>query len=205
MSDKLKELYIKNSRLPKRYTKDIVLYPQEVDIKSFDRLNNIKNKIVAFIKQNNNLLLTSSNTGNGKTTWAAKIILYYINEYAHNFSYPDNTPVLFINVPEFLTKKKIAISDINTAEEVSEIEKCIFSAKVVVFDDVATKTATDYDKELLYMYINYRTNNFLTNIYTTNISVYNLSEEMGDRLSDRIISYSTCIELKGAGMRGNTK
>lgn len=205
MSDKLKELYIKNSKLPRRYLEDISLVPCDEDIQSFERLNNIKNKIVKFIKHHNNLLITSSNTGNGKTTWTAKIILHYINDHAHEYSYPRNTPVLFINVPEFLMKKKLSISDNVVAEEVSEIEKCIFTAKIVVFDDIATKLATDFDKELLYTYINYRTDNLLTNIYTTNISIYNLPDELGDRLADRIISYSTCIEIAGPGMRGITK
>lgn len=203
MSEKLKALYIKNSRLPSRYTEDIILYPQPADVKAFERLDNIKNKITIFMKKHNNLLITSSNTGNGKTTWAAKIILHYIDSYAQEYSFKDNTPVLFVNIPEYLTKKKLAMSDKALAEEISEIEKAIFTAKIVVFDDIATKIATDYDREVLYMYINNRTDNFLTNIYTTNISIYNLSNELGSRLADRIVGYSTCIELNGAGMRGN--
>ena len=100
MSEKLKALYIKNSRLPSRYTEDITLYPQPADVKAFERLDNIKNKITIFMKKHNNLLITSNNTGNGKTTWAAKIILHYIDSYAQEYSFKDNTPVLFVNIPE---------------------------------------------------------------------------------------------------------
>jgi DNA replication protein DnaC len=209
MSDKLKELYIKNSRLPKRYideAKTANLIPTtESDCESFEYLNKVKNNIVSFVKFHHNLLITSDHPGNGKTSWAAKIILHYIDSYAHEYSFKNNTPVLFINVPDFLMKKKIAISDKSVAEEMSEIEKAILTAKIVVFDDIATKVATDYDREILYSFINNRTDNYLTNIYTSNIFVYNLSEELGERIADRIIGYSKCVELTGAGMRGSVE
>lgn len=207
MSEKLKELYIKNSRLPKRYieeAKTANLQPTtESDYESFCYLKKVKENIVSFVRLHHNLLITSEHVGNGKTTWAAKIILHYIDVYAQEYSFKNNTPVLFINIPNFLMKKKMAISDKTVAEEIAEIEKAILTAKIVVFDDIATKVASDYDREILYSYINYRTDNLLTNIYTSNIFVYNLSEELGERIADRVIGYSKCVELTGAGMRGN--
>lgn len=207
MSEKLKELYIKNSRLPKRYieeAKTANLQPTtESDYESFCYLKKVKENIVSFVRLHHNLLITSEHVGNGKTTWAAKIILHYIDAYAQEYSFKNNTPVLFINIPNFLMKKKMAISDKTVAEEIAEIEKAILTAKIVVFDDIATKVASDYDREILYSYINYRTDNLLTNIYTSNIFVYNLSEELGERIADRVIGYSKCVELTGAGMRGN--
>lgn len=207
MSEKLKELYIKNSRLPKRYieeAKTANLQPTtESDYEAFCYLKKVKENIVSFVRLHHNLLITSEHVGNGKTTWAAKIILHYIDAYAQEYSFKNNTPVLFINIPNFLMKKKMAISDKTVAEEIAEIEKAILTAKIVVFDDIATKVASDYDREVLYSYINYRTDNLMTNIYTSNIFVYNLSEELGERIADRVIGYSKCVELTGAGMRGN--
>lgn len=207
MSEKLKELYIKNSRLPKRYIEEAKaanLQPTtESDYEAFCYLKKVKENIVSFVRLHHNLLITSEHVGNGKTTWAAKIILHYIDTYAQEYSFKNNTPVLFINIPNFLMKKKMAISDKTVAEEIAEIEKAILTAKIVVFDDIATKVASDYDREILYSYINYRTDNLLTNIYTSNIFVYNLSEELGERIADRVIGYSKCVELTGAGMRGN--
>lgn len=207
MAEKLKELYIKNSRLPKRYieeAKTANLQPTtESDYEAFCYLKKVKENIVSFVRLHHNLLITSEHVGNGKTTWAAKIILHYIDAYAQEYSFKNNTPVLFINIPNFLMKKKMAISDKTVAEEIAEIEKAILTAKIVVFDDIATKVASDYDREVLYSYINYRTDNLMTNIYTSNIFVYNLSEELGERIADRVIGYSKCVELTGAGMRGN--
>lgn len=206
MSDKLKELYIKNSRIPKRYVEEARtanLTPTTPgDGEAFEYLNMVKNKITSFVKLHHNLLITSKHPGNGKTSWAAKILLYYIDSYAHEYSFKYNTPVLFINIPDFLMKKKIAINDKSVAEEIAEMEKSILTAKIVVFDDIATKVATPYEREILYSYINHRTNELLTSIYTTNISVDDLHEELGPRIADRVIGYSKCVELNGAGMRG---
>lgn len=206
MSDKLKELYIKNSHIPRRYIEEAQkanLCPTtKEDEEAFEYLNKVKNNIRLFVKLHHNLLIASPHPGNGKTSWAAKILLHYILDYAYEYAFPRNTPVLFINVPEYLTKKKLAISDRELAEEISEIEKCIFTAKIVVFDDIATKTATEYDRDMLFMYINNRTDNYLSNIYTTNISAEDLYEVLGDRLADRVIGYSKHVELNGAGMRG---
>ena len=87
-------------------------------------------------------------------------------------------------------------------DKVKHIEDSIYTAKLVVFDDIATKLASDYDKELLYVYINYRTSNKLSTIYTTNISSNMLESQIGARVADRITGYSECIEFNGPGRRG---
>lgn len=201
--DELREIYIKNSRLPLRLREgNLDLKPSTTnDLNSFKRLKAIKDNIKLFVDKHQSLLISSDNVGNGKTTWSAKIIKAYIDDYAKNYSFANNTPVLFINIPQFLMNKKLAINNPEIAAEIEEIEKCIFSSDIVVFDDIATKTASDYDKELLYVYVNYRTDNFLTNIYTTNVSKNDLEKELGERLADRIVGYSVCIELDGASRR----
>lgn len=200
----LKELYLKNSRLPKRYLEDATLFPVAEDYEAFAKLKKVDENINIFVHQGQNLLITSNETGNGKTSWAAKILKSYINDWACRFAFDDRTPALFINVPEFLAKKKLAINDPEIALEISEIEKCIFTSKLVVFDDIATKSATQFEYDLLYMYINYRTNNLLTSIYTTNISKDRLAEELDERLADRIIGFSiTQVEFKSPSRRGN--
>ena len=203
-NDSLRDLYLKNSRLPKRYLQTISLTPCIEDEKAFDKLAYVNENVSLFVHQGQNLLITSNYTGNGKTSWAAKILQSFIENWACRFAYEDRTPALFINVPEFLAKKKLAINDPNIAEEVSDIEKHIFTSKLVVFDDIAIKSASEYDKDMLYMYINYRTNNLLTSIYTTNITQNRLEEELGTRLADRIVGFSVYkIEFVGSSRRGN--
>ncbi len=203
MSDRIKELYIRNSKLPKRYVKESALQAYtEQDLRTFRYLKEVRENIVSFVKEGKNLLITSNCTGNGKTTWASKMLLQYINTYAYKCSYKYNTPVLFVNVPQFLTNKKLAMSDPSILEELNELEKCIFTAKIVVFDDIAIKTATDFERELLYTYINYRTDNLLTNIYTCNVTTNILPNVLGGRLTSRVIQYSECVEIIGPDMRG---
>ena len=198
----LSRLYITNSKLPLRYIPNTVLKPNNGDTENFKELKKIEDGIVGFVRKGNNLLLSSNGVGNGKTTWASKIMKAYIFKYANKYTFDYNCPVLFINVPEFLIQKKLAINDPEILAEVSNVEKCIYTAKIVVFDDIATNTASEYDNDLLYSYINSRTNNLLTNIYTTNVSQNDIDDILGERLASRIVRYSVCIELNGADLRG---
>lgn len=64
----LKEVYLNNSLIPKRYLNEISLIPAKVDEQVFKELNNIKLNIKEFVDKGENLLICSNNVGNGKTT-----------------------------------------------------------------------------------------------------------------------------------------
>lgn len=199
------QLYIKNSGLPKMYYANTTLKAAtDNDLEMFRKLKAIEEDIVNFVKEGKNLLISSNMVGNGKTTWATKMLKSYVTDYACYFPFPNQnqTPVLYVNFPEFLNRKKLAMSNPDMLEKVKHIEDSIYTAKLVVFDDIATKLASDYDKELLYVYINYRTSNKLSTIYTTNIPASMLRGELGERVADRIIGYSECVEFNGPGRRG---
>ena len=198
------EKFIKNSGLPRRYTSNIPMKPAtDNDLEMYKRLKEIETNAADFVNSGRNLLITSNIVGNGKTTWATKILNSYIYNYACNYTYSDinYTPALFINFPELLAQTKKAISNENILERVQRIDECVYTAKLVVFDDIATKMASEYDMELLYVYINYRTNNMLSSIFTTNISANMLESQIGARVADRITGYSECIEFNGPGRR----
>ena len=145
----LKEIYFNNSLIPKRYMKDIELIPSKEDEGIFIELNNIKNNIVDFVNEGNNLLIYSSNVGNGKTTFATKILKQYILNVS-NVKFKNNCPGIFINVTNFLNEKKLAISDLSLQEKVYDIEKKILNSKLVIFDDIGVKNISDYDLGALY-------------------------------------------------------
>lgn len=199
------QLYIKNSGLPKMYYANTTLKAAtDNDLEMFRKLKEIEDDVANFVKEGKNLLISSNMVGNGKTTWATKILKSYVTNYACYYSFPkqNQTPALYVNFPEFLNQKKLAISNPDMLDKVKHIEDSIYTAKLVVFDDIATKLASDYDKELLYVYINYRTSNKLSTIYTTNISSNMLESQIGARVADRITGYSECIEFNGPGRRG---
>ena len=59
---------------------------------------------------------------------------------------------------------------------------------LIVWDDVAVKSLTAFEQDLLYDFINTRMNNGLSNIFTTNILPENLEAEIGKRIASRIMS-----------------
>lgn len=196
----LKETYFNNSLIPKRYMKDITLIPSKEDEGIFIQLNEIKNNINSFVNNGNNLLIYSSNVGNGKTTFATKILKQYINNVS-NVKFKNNCPGLFINVTNFLNEKKLAITDVSLQNKVYNTEQKILSANLVVFDDIGVKNISDYDLGALYYWIDYRTNNLKSCIYTSNLQPNSLKNVLDDRLYSRIVNYSILKEIKDGDSR----
>ena len=129
----LKDLFIGNSQIPRRYLKDVKLIPAKVDEKAFMDLGNIRDHISEFVKGGSNLLICSNNVGNGKTTFAVKLLMAYIDSLGSK-AFKDMTPALFINVSNFLNEKKLAISNPDIQAHVTDIESKIMTAQLVVFD-----------------------------------------------------------------------
>lgn len=194
------DVYINNSNIPKRYLKDISLIPAKVDEQTFKELNEIKLGIKDFVHNGENLLICSNNVGNGKTTWAIKLLKEYIDK-VKEFKYKDNCPALFINVTNFLNEKKLAINDPELYRKVSEIEKRILSSGLVVFDDLGVKDISQYDMGNLYYWIDERTNNLKSCIFTSNLMPKQLKQVLDERLYSRIVKYSTIKEIKDGDNR----
>ena len=168
------------------------------DREAFKRLKNIENNIEKFVEDGNNLYIYSSITGNSKTSWAIKLL----NAYLFKIWYKAGVSCrgLFINVPNFLISMKENFSQ--RMEFVEHIKENIFSADLVVWDDVATKGCTVFETETLLNYINGRINAGKANIYTSNVIGDALKECVGDRLFSRIESSSEIITFKGTDKRG---
>ena len=196
----LRDTYLSNSQIPKRYLEDIQLIPSIIDEDVFLELKDIKDNIKQFVDKGNNLLIYSSNVGNGKTTLSTKMIKEYINSVS-NIKFKNNCPALFINVTNFLNEKKLAITDSSLQSKVYDTEQKILSANLVVFDDIGVKNISDYDLGALYYWIDYRTNNLKSCIYTSNLQPSSLKRVLDDRLYSRIVNYSILKEIKDGDSR----
>lgn len=197
----LKDLYLKNSQIPVRYYNDISLVPCNEDLETFKELNDIRNNIKSFVDEGKNLLIYSNNVGNGKTTWSIKLLKAYIDS-VQNISFNNRCPALFININKFLNEKKLAFNDKDLQQRVTETEKNILSAKLVVFDDIGVKALSDYDKMNVYYWIDERTNNMKSCIYTTNLSLRRLEGYFDDaRIYNRVEGYSIVKEIKDGSNR----
>lgn len=176
------------------------LYPDAngADLDTFKLLKSIEEHIIEFVMNGKNLYIHSTITGNGKTSWAVRMIQAYILKRWPELGLYD-CPAMFINVPRFLLTLKDSIS--NQSDYIDHIKKNILSSDLVVWDEVGVKTLSEYDHEHLLNLINTRLDEGKSNIYTSNLPPNELREKVGDRLYSRIVNISTDIEFVGADKR----
>ena len=115
--------------------------------------------------------------------------------------FKNNCPALFINVSNFLNKKKLAITNRELSPEVQDLEQKILSAKLVVFDDLGVKDVSSYELNSLYYWIDERTSNLRSCIYTSNLSPQALSMILDSRIYSRVVNYSEVKEIKAGDFR----
>ena len=72
---------------------------------------------------------------------------------------------------------------------------------MVIFDDIATKPATQFEADCLFTVIDNRMNEGKSNIFTSNLDPKYLTECVGQRISSRILYYSDNIEFVGQDKR----
>lgn len=188
---------LQNSGLPKNLWKTIDLYPDNVDYDSFVKLKHIKDNIDELVDNRSfNLYIYSNHTGNGKTSWAVKLMLKYFDRiWAGNGL---RTRGLFINVPNLLSRLK---NFNNTDTELENIKKLIPKVPLIIWDDISSTKISDYDNSLLLNFIDQRMLNGKANIFTSNVDNTVLEKSLGNRLSSRIWNSSIRIELKGKDRR----
>lgn len=187
-----------NSNIPKAKQIPQSLIAPKCDRDAFKFLAGIKSEIVDFVECGENLYIASDYTGNGKTSWAIKLMLKYFDEvWAGNGFRPR---ALFIHVPTFLLKCK----DFNNKDEVfDEMRSLLPTIDLVVWDDIASTDVSAYDYSQLLMYIDARLLNGLSNIFTGNYSDRSrLEKRVGMKLASRIWSDGTrAVVFKGGDMR----
>ena len=189
---------MENSNLPKSKQRPISLNAPKCDIEAFEHLNDIKSNIKDFVESGSNLYITSANTGNGKTSWAIKLLLKYFDEIWAGNGF--NVRGVFVHVPTFLVKSK----DFKTVDpEFEELRKRLFDADLVIWDDIASTSMTGYDYSQLLMYIDNRLLSEKSNIYTGNCDTREmLNEKLGNKVTSRIFNSNTeIITFKGGDKR----
>ena len=184
-----------NSGVPDNLHHPIPLKPSKCDFEKFKRLAEIKDDIDEFVYKGKNLYICSNTVGNGKTSWALKLMYKY---FSYTWRDGIKTSALFINVPELLLKLK----DFNNPVS-EEYKKLIITVPLVIWDDIALKNVSNWDYMQLYVLINQRCERELSNIYTSNCTSFEkLAEYVGVKISSRIWTNSTeIIELEGIDRR----
>lgn len=144
-----------------------------------------------FVVNGRSLVIESKYCGNGKTTWAKKLLLRYMAKKVGRI----NTGY-FLNLPIVLSEVKEAIS---TKEKLPYLQ--IFSTvRLLVIDEVGLSKLTDYEEKWLLRMVEERSKRGLATIYTLNSSD-NLDELLGKRLYSRIYVKSQKIVLRETDKR----
>lgn len=177
--------------------KDLVAKP-EGDVNAFIQLKNISNKIDIFVEQGQNIYIYSNNAGNGKTTWAIRLMYSYFDKIWHKSCL--DCKALFVSVPKFLYNCKRSISQ--EVKGFEELCKLISEVDLVIWDDIGIAKVTDYEHQILFQYIDDRLNAGKSNIYTSNKNREQLEELIGDRLASRVYNCSTVIKFIEEDKRG---
>lgn len=168
------------------------------DKKAFDILSKIeKEDIVNFVNQAGGLYIYSHTSGNGKTSWAIRLGLSYMEKVWASKSL--EPLVLYINIPKFLIALKSNIDEKN--EYAQHILNNVATCDMVIWDDIGHKVGTEYEITQLLNLIDQRINNGKANIYTSNLSPKEFEASLGQRLNSRVCSYSNVIKFVGKDKR----
>lgn len=188
---------LEKSQLPECWWETKQLIPHK-DITAHKRLGEIKQNIDTWVDSGSNIYIYSPNYGNGKTSWAVKLLMAYFNRVWYGNSF--RCKGLFVNSTRFLLRKKDLISKID--EEYLATSKTLETVNLAVWDDISACRLSEYDYQVLYSMLDTRLFNGKANIFTGNANRQQLSECLGHRLASRIWNTCEIIEFTNPDMRG---
>jgi len=192
------DFLMQNSGIPRNKQYSVLLTPSKEDVQAFVTLKEIKDDIITFVENGESVYIYSHNFGNGKTTWAIKLMQKYFDKVWAGNGF--RCRGIFIHVPTFLTKIKEGISQKD--EDFETLKSRLMTVDLVIWDDIAATKLGDFDHANLLTYIDQRKLNQLSNIYTGNLDRDELQEALGNRLASRVWNDSTPVKFVGADRRG---
>ena len=197
---KLDYLY-EEALIPIHLRKKVELVTGEGDLQAFSTLKDISKDIEAFVNEGKNIFIHSATTGNGKTSWAIRLIQEYFNKIWYKSEL--KCRALFVSVPKLLIELKRNIGE--KSDYAQHILNNILEADIVIWDDIATKSVTTFEAENLFSMIDARICSGKSNIYTSNLSDEEMLAALGPRLTSRICNCDYNIEFVEADKRGVSK
>lgn len=185
-----------NSGLPKSKYAPIRLTPQPNDRRAFEQLADIRENIDEFVEQGKNLYICGATPGNGKTSWAIKMLQTYFHYVAEGNLF--TVKGMFVSVPDLLLKFKDFDSPLS-----KEYKDNLRNTDLLILDDVAITGLTQYDYLQLFALVDSRILANKSTIFTSNNArLDDLEAVVGERLASRIWRNSIIVEIKGDDRRG---
>lgn len=165
---------------------------------AFIRLQEIKDDIENWTKSGGSLYIYSEAFGNGKTSWAIKLMLAYFNEVWAGNGFRRRG--VFVSVPEFTDRNREIIN--NRDEEFVKLREDILECDLVVWDDLTSIKLTDFNHAVLFNYIDARVLANKANIFTGNVDYEGMVKNLGGRLASRVWNASELIQFVDPDKRG---
>lgn len=188
---------LEHSNIPKAKWRLNTLYPDQCDVEAFEKLSELRSNIIDFTENGSSLYIYSTNCGNGKTTWAIKLMLQYFH-----LRWPGNGFTergIFVNVPTFLAQCKEQIS--HPTQEFEAMKRALSTIDLVIWDEIAGTRLSEYDFNNILVLLNTRELNEKANIFTSNIKPAELEKYVGAKLASRINGNCIRVELNGGDKR----
>lgn len=188
---------ITNCGMPnaERYIKPIA--PATCDLPAYKELQLIKDDIKNFVENGGNLYITSENCGNGKTTWALKLLYKYFDQVWSGNGFKIRG--YFLYTPDFLNMMKFP--SMYSPTEIKRLNNIVKNCDLVIWDDIAVSQLTQAEHNHFLSFIDYRLQRGKSNIYTGNCLGETLVKNVGQRLADRMENGSKVIVFNGQSMR----
>lgn len=190
---------LKFSGLPeyqwKREHMQLYMPKDSKDRKVYEMLKDIQDNIVEFVNGGRQLYICSSRVGNGKTTWAIKLLLAYLDEKSYWLA--DKPRGMFVNVCDYLYKSKDFTNPMQQGYR-ENMKDC----DLLVLDDIAIAGLTDFDYINFYGILEHRAVAHKSTIFTGNCTDPEIMEDiLGQRLTSRIWNKSLLIEFLDSDRR----
>lgn len=194
------EVFYSQSNIPARYQfEPETLKVDEADMQTMICIKKlISSSVSEWISRGNNLLLWGENKGNGKTTMACMIAGKYIRECVSIVNTLDPV-VYFIKTAKFLEDIRKQFS--TPTEDFPYKLKLVETVPLLIIDDIGAEKPSDWVRERLLTIIDERYSNNLSTIYTSNCSMRTISENLHDRIADRLRD-SKMLHFEGVSKRG---
>ena len=168
------------------------------DRPAFIRLQEIKDDIENWTKSGGSLYIYSDAFGNGKTSWAIKLMLAYFNEVWAGNGFRRRG--IFVSVPEFMDRNREIIN--NRDDEFVKMREDILGCDLVIWDDITSIKLTDFNHAVLLNYIDARVLSNKANIFTGNVDYEGMVRNIGGRLASRVWNASEIVQFVDQDKRG---
>jgi DNA replication protein DnaC len=191
------------AEMPKRYL-PANLYNCKVDSRNkatYGKVKPLLDNIVEEVDGGLNVFFYGSNTGTGKTYYAAMFINHYIYKTCGTRFDFEHPLAMYVDYAKLIDDLRYLEDDTGIQERFDTI----MNVPILLLDDLGAGTMSDYSREQTFLLLNHRFNNVLSTITTSNLSLRDLMQDkkLGKRNVSRLLSNGMAVEVGGTDRRAD--